>query len=125
MASYSNSAVVSNNSSLGLNSAQKESANERITSPNEKAASPKTNNDNDKNLPAVYKFNNLVSASQILSRKYPVAFNADNYEKARRELYYVFLGIASFAFLIYLGWATIKEINFTESGDFVYNAGLV
>jgi len=60
-----------------------------------------------------------------LSRKYPVAFDADNYEKARRELYYVFLGIASFAFLVYLGWAAIKEINFTESGDFVYNAGLV
>ena len=125
MSRSSNSAAVPISSSLAEKSAQNESLNETTPSHSNKTESQLANSGNGKNLPAVYKFNNVVSASQILSRKYPVAFDADNYEKARRELYYVFLGIACFAFLIYLGWAAIKEINFTESGDFVYNAGLV
>ena len=76
-------------------------------------------------LPAVYQSKNIVSASDILSQKYPVEFSSDYYEKSLKELYYVFLGIGTYLFLVYIGWAAVKEINFTESGDFVYNAGLV
>lgn len=83
------------------------------------------NGDKSKNLPTVYEAKNLVSASEILSQKYPVEYSAENYDKTLKELYYVFLGIGTFLFLVYIGWAAIKEINFTESGDFVYNAGLV
>ena len=79
----------------------------------------------DKNLPVVYRPKNIVGASQILAHKYPVEYSAESYQKARQELYYVFLGIGVFLFLVYLGWASVRQINFTESGNFVYNAGLV
>jgi len=127
MSSYSvsESAITPNEDSLTSKPTPNDSAKENNSVRKDDSTRSRAANEDAKNLPAVYQFKNIISASQILAKKYTVDFDADNYEKARRELYYVFLGIASFSFLVYLGWAAIKEINFTESGDFVYNAGLV
>ncbi|MGD8642221.1 MAG: hypothetical protein PVG89_16405 [Gammaproteobacteria bacterium] len=83
--------------------------------------------DNDKNLPALYREKNLsvVGASQILAHKYPAEYSPENYQRALAELRLVLIGIGSFMFLVYMGWAAISQINFTEDGNFVYNAGLI
>ncbi|MCI0506452.1 MAG: hypothetical protein L0Z73_10135, partial [Gammaproteobacteria bacterium] len=78
-----------------------------------------------KNLPVVYQKKFMAGVSQLLAHKYPVEYAAENYEKAIQELYYVLLGIGTFLFLTYLGWAAVQRINFLEDGGFVYNSGLI
>lgn len=82
-------------------------------------------NNSNKNLPAIYQPKNIAGAGQLLAHKFPVEYSAESYQKARQELYYAFLGIGTFLFLVYLGWAAVHQVNFLEGGGFVYNAGLV
>ncbi len=131
MSSYSitESAIVPSDEALSSNTARKVSAKKTHSKTSESKVKEKSSPRSDKartdNLPVVYEFKNIISASQVLADKYPVDYDADNYEKSLRELYYVMLGTGVFAFLVYIGWAALKEINFTETGEFVYNAGLV
>ena len=78
------------------------------------------------NLPTVYQEKNVsvVDASGILANKFPHEYSSENYQKALTELRLVLIGIGSYIFLVYLGWAAELQINFTAGGGFVYNAGL-
>ena len=80
-----------------------------------------------KNLPTTYQKKNIsvVGASQLLSHKYPREYSSKNYQKALAELKLVLIGIGSFVFLVYMGWAAVLQINFTKGGGFVYNSGLI
>ena len=91
----------------------------------EKFVQPADAADNVKNLPAVYRKKDVVSASQLLAHKYPVEFAAENYQKSLRELQYVLMGIGCFIFLVSLGWAAIPQANFVQGGGFIYNTGLI
>jgi hypothetical protein len=79
------------------------------------------------NLPTPYKKKDVgvVGASQILSHKYPPQYSSKNYQKALAELKFMLIGMGTFMFLVFLGWAIVLETNFTEDGEFVYNVGLI
>lgn len=80
-----------------------------------------------KNLPALIEEKNVavVSASQLLADNYPATYSPENYQKAITELKIVTKGILAFLFLIYLTWAAVTQTNFTETGDLIYNSGLI
>ena len=77
------------------------------------------------NLPAILKSGDVVSASQLLSKRFSVPYSIENYEKSVRELSMVMIGIASFILISLIGWKVSREINFLNGGDFIYNTGLI
>ncbi|MGD8567492.1 MAG: hypothetical protein PVJ39_05370 [Gammaproteobacteria bacterium] len=91
----------------------------------EKFKSTGKNKDDDKNLPVAFDFNNSISASRLLEKKYPIAFVPENYGRSRREVRYMLAGFAAFLLLVYIGWAALSGINYLEDGNFVYNTGLI
>lgn len=127
MSSYSISetAALSRDLSFDNNPDQRDSQSENGANKNSHTQALSQTDNSSKNLPAIYQPKNIVGAGQLLAHKYPVEYSAESYQKARQELYYVFLGIGAYLFLVYMGWAAVRQINFTETGDFVYNAGLV
>lgn len=82
---------------------------------------------NKKYLPTLYKDKNIsvVGASQLLADNYPTSYSPENYQKAITELKVVTKGILAFLFLIYMTWVAVEKTNFTESGELIYNSGLV
>ena len=91
---------------------------------------PKSNLESGKNknnLPTLYKEKNVsvVSASQMLADNYPTSYSPENYQKAIDELKVVTKGILAFLFLIYMTWVAVEKTNFTESGELIYNSGLI
>lgn len=91
----------------------------------EKFRARREKDNSEKNLPVVYDFNHDVSASRLLAHKFPTAFIQENYEKSRRELQYILLGLIGFVLVTYIGWAAISQINYLQGGGFVYNTGLI
>ena len=77
------------------------------------------------NLPAIPGSGNVVSASQLLSKRFAVSYSTENYEKSVRELSMVMIGIVSFILISFIGWKVSREINFVNGGDFIYNTGLI
>ncbi|WP_455375464.1 hypothetical protein [Kaarinaea lacus] len=77
------------------------------------------------NLPAILNTGNVVSASQLLSKRFAVSYSTENYEKSVRELSMVMIGIAAFILISVIGWKISREINFLNGGDFIYNTGLI
>ena len=76
-------------------------------------------------FPSNYNFNRVISASALLSSRFPMQYSPENYEKSRRELYMVLLGLVAFTFFSFISWGLLRETNYTYGGDFVYNTGLI
>lgn len=114
----------SDNRSLTVVTEQSDSLLDTVVNLREKFKSTVASDDS-KNLPVVFDFNNSVSASRLLEKKFPIEFVPENYRKSRREVRYMLAGFAAFLLLTFFGWAAFSGINYLEGGNFVYNTGLI
>ena len=76
-------------------------------------------------LPVPYDFNSLTSVSALLSGKFQSVYSIESYEKSRRELSVIMLGLVGFIMASIVFWGVSKEVNYLNGGGFIYNSGIV
>ena len=81
--------------------------------------------ENSRSLPVPYDFNSITSVSRLFASRFQNVYSIENYEKSRRELAIIMLGLVGFIMLSIVFWGVSKEINYLNGGGFIYNSGIV